>query len=61
MARYLLGVDFQPGVIDTPMEEWKPEEIDAHFDYYRALNAELTASVSWYRPRFSPGLTWRRS
>jgi hypothetical protein len=44
MARYLLGVDFQPGVIDTPMEEWKPEEIDAHFDYYRALNAELTAS-----------------
>jgi hypothetical protein len=44
MARYLLGVDFQPGVIDTPMEEWKPEEIDAHFDYYRTLNAELTAS-----------------
>jgi hypothetical protein len=44
MARYLLGVDFQPGVIETPMEEWKPEEIDAHFDYYRALNDELTAS-----------------
>jgi hypothetical protein len=44
MARYLLGVDFQPGVVDTPMEEWKPEEIDAHLDYYRALNAELTAT-----------------
>jgi hypothetical protein len=44
MARYLLGVDFQPGVVDTPMEEWKPEEIDAHLDYYRALNEELTAS-----------------
>jgi hypothetical protein len=44
MARYLLGVNFQPGVVDTPMEEWKPEEIEAHLDYYRALNEELTAS-----------------
>jgi hypothetical protein len=44
MAKYLLGVDFQPGVVDTPMEEWKPEEIEAHLDYYRALNEELTAS-----------------
>jgi len=44
MARYLLGVNFQPGVVDTPMEEWKPEEIDAHLNYYRALNKELTAS-----------------
>jgi hypothetical protein len=44
MARYLLGVNFQPGVIDTPIEEWKPEEIDAHLNYYRELNKELTAS-----------------
>jgi hypothetical protein len=44
MARYLLGVDFQPGVIDTPMEAWTPEEIDAHLNYYRELNKELTAS-----------------
>jgi hypothetical protein len=44
MARYLLGVNFQPGVIDTPMEEWTPEEIDAHLNYYRELNKELTAS-----------------
>jgi hypothetical protein len=44
MARYLLGVNFQPGVIDTPMEEWTPEEIDAHLNYYRQLNKELTAS-----------------
>ena len=35
--RYLLGVNFTPGVVDTPMEEWKPEEIEAHLDYYRAL------------------------
>ena len=42
MTRYLLGVTFEPGVIDTPMEEWKPEEIQAHMDYYRTLNRELT-------------------
>ena len=28
MPKYLLAVNFQPGVVDTPMEEWKPEEID---------------------------------
>ena len=44
MARYLLGVTFAPGVVETPMEEWKPEEITAHLDYYRALSAELLAS-----------------
>jgi hypothetical protein len=44
MPRYLLGVDFQSGVIETPMEEWKPEEIAAHLDYYRALSKELVAS-----------------
>ena len=44
MARYLLIVDFQPGAIDTPMDEWKPEEINAHLDYYKALHRELVAS-----------------
>ena len=44
MTRYLLGVTFEPGVVDTPMEEWEPEEITAHLDYYRALNDELTAN-----------------
>jgi hypothetical protein len=44
MARYLLIVNFEGGVVDTPMEEWKPEEIQAHLDYYRALNRELEAS-----------------
>lgn len=44
MARYLLGVDFQSGVVDTPMEEWTPEEVQAHLDYYGALNDELVAS-----------------
>ena len=44
MARYLLIVDFQAGVVDTPMEEWLPEEVDAHPDYYRVLDRELVAS-----------------
>jgi hypothetical protein len=44
MARYLLAVTFQPGALDTPMEEWKPEDITAHLDYYRALNQELVES-----------------
>ena len=41
--RYLLIVNFEGGVCDTPMEEWKPEEITAHLDYYGALNRELKA------------------
>ena len=44
MAKYLMIVDFQPGVSQSPMEDWKPEEVQAHLDYYAALNRELTAS-----------------
>jgi len=44
MTRYLLIVNFQPGVVDTPMEEWQPEEVEAHLDYYRRLNRELEAN-----------------
>ena len=42
--KYLLIVDFQPGIEDRPMDEWRPEEIEAHLDYYRGLNRELEAS-----------------
>ena len=44
MTRYLLVVNFEGGVVETPMEEWKPEEVTAHLDYYRALHKELVAS-----------------
>jgi hypothetical protein len=44
MARYLLAVDFRDGVVETPMSEWAPEEVQAHLDYYGALNRELTES-----------------
>jgi hypothetical protein len=44
MSRYLLVVNFEGGVVETPMEEWKPEEITAHLDYYKALRQELVKS-----------------
>jgi hypothetical protein len=44
MARYLLLVNFEGGVVDTPMEEWEPGEIAAHLDYYAALHDELVDS-----------------
>jgi hypothetical protein len=44
MAKYLLIVDFQPGVAETPIEEWQPEEVEAHLDYYRILRRELIAN-----------------
>jgi hypothetical protein len=43
-VKYLLIVDYRPGVVETPMDQWKPEEIKAHMDYYAALNDELVAS-----------------
>jgi hypothetical protein len=44
MTRYLLVVNFEGGVIETPMDEWKPEEIAAHLDHYKAIRDELVSS-----------------
>lgn len=44
MSRYLLVVNFEGGACETPMEEWKPEEVTAHLDYYGALHQELVSS-----------------
>ena len=44
MTKFLLIVDYNGGVIDTPMTEWAPEEVKAHMAYYDALNADLLAS-----------------
>jgi hypothetical protein len=44
MTRYLLAVNFEGGAVAVPMDEWKPEEITAHLDYYKALHRELVAS-----------------
>jgi hypothetical protein len=43
MTKFLLIVDYQPGVIDTPMTEWAPEDVKAHMAYYGALNDDLLA------------------
>ncbi|WBQ07450.1 YciI family protein [Kribbella sp. CA-293567] len=44
MTKFLLIVDYNGGVVDTPMTEWTPEEVKAHMAYYDALNDELRAS-----------------
>lgn len=44
MTKFLLIVDYQPGVIETPMTEWAPEDVKAHMAYYTALNDDLRAS-----------------
>ena len=44
MPKYMLIVDFHPGVAETTMEEWEPEEVEAHIDYYKALGRELVDS-----------------
>ncbi len=44
MPKYLLIVDFQPGVATTTMEAWDPDEVEAHIDYYKALGRELEES-----------------
>jgi hypothetical protein len=44
MTRYLLAVTFAGGEGVPPLTEWKPEEVQAHLDYYGALNEELIAS-----------------
>ncbi|WP_433007091.1 YciI family protein [Kribbella sp. CA-294648] len=44
MTKFLITVDYSPGVIETPMTEWAPEDIKAHMAYYTQLNEELRAS-----------------
>ena len=44
MPKYLLIVDYRPGVIEAPMDEWSGEDVKAHMDYYGALEKELTDS-----------------
>ena len=44
MTKYLLTVDYQPGVIDTPTDQWSAEDVKAHLDYYGAAIQELIDS-----------------
>ena len=61
MTKYLLMVDYQPGVVDKPMDEWKPEEIKAHMDYYAcAEQGADRRAANWSTARRSPGPNWPR-
>ena len=60
-AKYVLIVDFQPGVVDTPMEEWQPEEVAAHLDYYRRSIGSWSRAASWSSRRCCAGPTSPRS
>jgi hypothetical protein len=44
MPKYLLIVDYRPGAVATPMDEWAPDDVKAHMDYYGALRQELLDS-----------------
>jgi hypothetical protein len=44
MPRFLLIVNYDDGVNDVPMDEWRPDEITAHMNYYEALNQDLIES-----------------
>lgn len=50
MTRFLLVVNFEGGVVETPMEEWKPEEIETHLDYHRALRKPRPTPPRWRVP-----------
>ena len=61
MKRYMMLVNFDGGTVEEPMDEWKPDEVEAHMDYYRALNKELRETGELVEVRRWRGLTWRRS
>ncbi|WP_327144409.1 YciI family protein [Nocardia sp. NBC_01327] len=43
--KYMLLKTYSPAAYcDTPINEWTPEEIEAHIDFQRALGAELAKS-----------------
>jgi hypothetical protein len=44
MTRYLVLSKYDEGADAPPMDEWDPDDITAHLEYLRALNAELIES-----------------
>ena len=47
MAKYLLLKHYRGGpepISDVPMEQWRPEEVDAHIQYMRDFAEKLRAS-----------------
>ncbi|MFJ7967744.1 YciI family protein [Streptomyces sp. NPDC096324] len=44
MPKFLLLVNHDGGEFEQPMDEWAPQDIAVHFDYYEALTKELVES-----------------
>jgi hypothetical protein len=44
VTRYMVLTKYDDGLDVPPMAEWDPDDITAHLDYLRALNAELIES-----------------
>jgi len=44
MTRYMVLTKYDEGLAGPPMSEWDPDDITAHLEYLRALNAELIES-----------------
>jgi hypothetical protein len=44
MTRYMVLSKHDDGLGVPPMSEWDPDDVTAHLDYLRALNAELIDS-----------------
>jgi hypothetical protein len=44
MTKYVLLVTYDGGVVETPMTEWAPDDVQGHLDYYADLNDELVES-----------------
>ncbi len=42
--KFLLLVNYDGGLPDTPMPSWGAADVKAHLAYYEALNEELTAT-----------------
>ena len=63
MPRYLLIIDYNLGVVELPMDEWAPEDIKAHMDYYRVQlkelmdNGELVADEALLGPEHAKVVT----
>jgi hypothetical protein len=59
MPKFLIMVNHERGVIDKPMDEWEPDEVKAHMDYYGVLsrelieNGELVQSMALADPRLA--------
>lgn len=41
MPKFLLMVNHDNGVVEKSMNEWEPEEVKAHMNYYEVLSREL--------------------